>query len=82
MAKAKKRPPKRKKINNATAESSVEIAKITEAEWNVMKVLAVEIMKSGQSEACLFKASIMAFVEWMIEREDKVYIPEDPDKTH
>jgi len=62
--------------------AGIELADITDAEWNKMKVLAAEILKSGQTGGCILRSAVCAFVEFLVEQEEKVYIPADKSKTH
>lgn len=63
----------------AEASAGVEISQITKNEWRHIREMAVAIHSSGQSGKCMFKATVMAFVQWMIETEAELQVPDPID---
>ena len=73
--------PRRGKAVEPTGHTAagVELSQITKDEWRHIRELAVAIHSSGQSDKCMFKASVMAFVQWMVETEEAVMVPDPSD---
>lgn len=80
MAKAKSR--KRAASKDQSQDAGIELKDITEAEWDRIEALAVQVYKSGQAGRRIVKASCMAFVEWMLKQDQLIRAPSDDTTCH